>query len=340
MRPHLPVSTRRSPSVAIDGRPLRLAVYGAGKAAKFHLDALRHVAGWELAGVCSRSGSSGDALVEGHPGAVSTTDPAALADPSQVDAAIVAVAHEASADQARRLLDAGIPVLAEKPAALTSSEVDELATLAADRGVVAAVAVNRRYYSLVQQAIAVVRQRGPVRGVLVEGHEPVDQLLRQGDIDADQALRWLLLNSVHYIDLLRVIGGDVEAVHAVGRADGVATGDHFSATIEHRGGGLGTYIAHWNSTAPPMVRIYGDEVSAEVRLVAPEEGFASFPGKRRIKLSTDWADDIAKPGVLEQDVAFLSAVATGSTVVAPPASSLADHVETLRLVEAFAASVS
>jgi predicted dehydrogenase len=321
-----------TPSVAIDDRPLRLAIFGAGKAARFHLEAISHLRDVSLAGVCSRSGTTAEALVAGHPGALATAERSGLVDPDRVDAAIVAVSPDQSEEVAGELLDAGIPILAEKPAALSSDAVLALGHRAEATGTLALVAVNRRYYSLVGQALAAVRERGPVRGVLVEGHEPTDLLLRGGG-DARQIADWFFLNSVHHVDLLRLAGGDVAEVVGLSSATKVPLGDHFSATMRFVGGGLGTYVAHWNSAAPPMLRLYGDDVSAEVRLSPPEHGFVEVTGKRRMKLRSDDADSVAKPGVLEQDAAFLAAVAAGSTSAPSPASDLADHAATLRLVE-------
>lgn len=334
MRPILPVTVVRPGSVARDDRPLRVAIFGAGKAARFHLVALDQIPGVEVAGVCSRSGSTAEALVAGRPGAVATSNPDDLIGAPGIDAAIVAVPHELTAGLTRSLLEVGTPVLVEKPAALSSAEADDLARLAAERPTLALVAVNRRYYSLVQQALAIVAQRGAVRGVVVEGHEQTDTLQRQGNSDPELTGNWLLLNSIHFIDLLRVVGGDVDEVASVVRAVRVPAGDHLSASMRFAGGAVGTYVAHWNSAAPPMLRIYGEECFAEVTLSAPEDAYVQFFGKRRIRLHADAADQGAKPGVLEQDLAFLRAVSTGSTSAPFPASDLADHAASLRLVEA------
>jgi predicted dehydrogenase len=336
VRPLVPTSTRRRPWVGTEDGPLRVAIFGAGKAARFHLDALDLLDGVRVVGACSRSGTSADALLAGRTGAAATTDPAELIDPERVDAAIVAVAHDHTAAIARSLLEAGIAVLVEKPAALTSTEAEELAAIAEATGTLGLVAVNRRYYSVIQQAIALVEQRGPVRGVLVEGHENTDNLLRQGAIGPEDAARWLVLNSIHYLDLLRSIGGEVEEVHVVRSADRIAAGDHLSASVRFAGGAVGTYAAHWNAAAVPVLRVFGDDVNVEVRLLPPEDAFASFAHKRRIRLHPDESDRVAKAGVLEQDAAFLRAAASGATSAPRPASDLADHAASLRLVEAIA----
>jgi predicted dehydrogenase len=308
-----------------------LAVFGGGKAARFHLDAMALIEGVELCGVCTPSGDSARRLAEGHPGAIHTDEPRMLLETSP-DAALVAVPAAASPELIRDLLSAGVPVLAEKPAAPSSAEVDDLAELASRTGTLAAVAVNRRYYSLVLQALHAVRERGPVRAVLVEGHEPLQTLMRSGNVDAATAAHWHLLNSVHFVDLLRLVGGDVVSFDV--RSSGAPAPDRcVSASMEFDSGAVGTYVASWNCASSPSMKIYGDEVTAEVELGQPESAFLRFAGRRRVKLHPDDADQSAKPGVLDQDAAFLHAVSAGRPSVPFPASDLADHARSLRLTE-------
>lgn len=320
-----------TPSVARDGVPLRLAVFGGGKAARFHLDAIALIEGVELCGVCTPSGESARRLAEGHPGAIHTKDPRELLDTAP-DAALVAVPAAASPPLLRDLLDAGVPVLAEKPAAPSSDEVRALADLAARTGTLATVAVNRRYYSLVLQALHAVRERGPVRSVVVEGHEPLQMLMRSGNVDAATAADWHLLNSVHFVDLLRLVGGEVTSL-SVRSSSAPAPDRRVSASMEFDSGAIGTYLASWNCASPPSMKIFGDEVTAEIELGQPESAFVRYAGKRRVKLEPDESDRSAKPGVLDQDAAFLHAVSAGRTSVPFPASDLADHARSLRLVE-------
>jgi predicted dehydrogenase len=319
-------------SVRRDGEALRVAVFGAGKAACFHLQAMEHIDGVEIVGVCSPSGVSAARIARDHRGAIHTTDPQVLVGTGP-DAALVAVPAAASPPLVRMLLEAGIPVLAEKPVAMSADEAGSLAELAAARATLAAVAVNRRSYSLVLQAIAAVRERGPVRGVLVEAHEPLEMLMRSGSVDARTAKAWPLLNSVHFVDLLRLVGGEVETISVRHGAEG-GLNRATSASMSFASGAVGTFIAQWNCASPPSMKVYGDEVTAEVELGQPESAFLRFAGKRRIKLVADAADTMAKPGVLDQDTAFLRAVSDGRTSVPHPASDLADHARTLRLTEA------
>lgn len=321
------------PAEAVFGRTLRVGLVGAGRAAAFHLDALGEIGGAEVSVICSRSGTTAEALARAAPGCQGTATLSDLWEGLRpVDAAVVAVEASHTLAVARELITAGVPVLIEKPAAPSGFAARGLAALAKAQDVTALVGVNRRYYSLVQQAMAVVTARGPLTGVEVEGHEPSYRFLAHGAIGVDQLDRWPHLNSLHYIDLLRMAGGAIDEVVALTAK--TPRHQHFAmaASIRFESGTLGHYVAHWNSGAPPMLRLFGDGVSCEVDLTHPGGGYARFADGRRVQLIIDGFDQQAKPGVLAQDVAFLGSVVARSP--APwPASDLVDHADTLDLVE-------
>lgn len=325
-------------SVRREGEPLRLAVFGAGKAARFHLAAMAQLDGVEVCGVCTPTGTSAERLAGEHPGAGHGSDPEALI-ATRPDAALVAVPAAESASLVEMLIEAEVPVLAEKPVAMTSAEAESLAALAARRSTLVAVAVNRRYYSLVLQAMAAVRERGPIRGVSIEAHEPLEALVRSGNVDATAAANWHLLNSIHFVDLLRLVGGEVGSI-SVEAETGRLPNRSLSASMRFTSGAVGTFVANWNCAAPPSMRIHGDAVSAEVELGQPESAFVRYEGARRVKLRPDESDRLAKPGVLDQDAAFLRAVSDGRRSVPFPASDLADHARSLRLTEQLFAGTS
>jgi predicted dehydrogenase len=332
------IATSRSgsaqvPAGAVLGRPMRVGLVGAGRAASFHLDAIAEVGGAQASVICSRSGTTAHALARSVPGCRGTSSLSNLwSGPDPVDAAVIAVDADQTLSVATELVGAGVPVLIEKPAAPSGPAARSLAALAAERGVVALVGVNRRYYSLVQQAMAVVTTRGPLTGVEVEGHEPSFRFLASGAIGLEQLDRWPHLNSLHYIDLLRMAGGPVEEVVAL--TGEVPRHQHFAmaASLRFASGALGHYVSHWNSGAPPMLRLFGDGVSCEVDLTHPGGGYAWFADGRRVKLTIDVLDQQAKPGVVAQDAAFLGSVLSGFPALWP-ASDLLDHADTLDLVE-------
>jgi predicted dehydrogenase len=309
---------------------LRVAMLGAGKMARLHLEALEGMAGVRLEAICSRSGTSGERLAAEFRIPRAYRDVDRLLEETRPDAAFVAVSHAVTVDVASRVLHAGVPCLLEKPAGYTSEQTQDLAELAEAHRCPNLVGLNRRYYSTVQQALLAVLQQGPVRGVLVEAHEPILDYRSRREFDGWLYDRWMVANTIHAIDLLRLIGGEVSEVRALGRCVDEPRGDHFSAAVGFEGGGLGTFVAHWNSARGFGLKIYGDGVTAE--LWPLEQAFLRYDTGRRLKLRPDRADLRCKPGIYAQDADFLQSVCDRRPPPFP-ASDLRDNVRTMRLVE-------
>jgi predicted dehydrogenase len=323
----LEVSWRVPPEVG----ELRVAMLGAGKMARLHLEALKEMPGVRLEAICSRSGTSGERLAHefGVPRAYREVD--RLLEETRPDAVFVAVSHAVTVEVASLVLRAGVPCLLEKPAGSTSEQTGGLAELAAAHRCLNLVGLNRRYYSTIQQALLAVLQQGPVRGVLVEAHEPILEYRSRREFDGGLYDRWMVANTIHAIDLLRLVGGEVSEVRALGRCVNEPHGDQFSAAVGFEGGEIGTFVAHWNSARGFGLKIYGDGVTAE--LWPLEQGFLRYDTGRRLKLRPDRADLRCKPGIYAQDADFLQSVCDRRP--APfPASDLRDNVRTMRLIEA------
>jgi nucleoside-diphosphate-sugar epimerase/predicted dehydrogenase len=112
----------------------RVAVLGAGYISKYHVDAVRSVAGLELAAVCDLNAAKAQSLA-GQFGIskVFTSLDTMLAE-EKLDAVHVLLPPEVHGAPVRRILDAGVHVLCEKPLCITSTECETLATHAQQLG--------------------------------------------------------------------------------------------------------------------------------------------------------------------------------------------------------------
>lgn len=124
-----------------------------------------------------------------------------------VDAVIVAAATEAHFELATAVLEAGVPLLVEKPVTDELARTEEVLELSARRGVPMMCGLLERYNPAVLTARTMVEQPIHITGVR---HSPYVPRIKTG-------VAWDLL--VHDVDLaLQVMGGAVTGVHAaVGR---------------------------------------------------------------------------------------------------------------------------
>jgi predicted dehydrogenase/nucleoside-diphosphate-sugar epimerase len=126
-------------------RRLRVALVGAGYVAQFHRDLLAEMPEVELAAICDADAerARGAARQWGIADAVTSLDDLAAL---RIDVAHVLVPPDLHVPVARKLLEMGIGVLLEKPAALSSVESLELQRLADRQGLPLGVNHNNLYH--------------------------------------------------------------------------------------------------------------------------------------------------------------------------------------------------
>lgn len=112
---------------------VRVAVIGAGNWGRNHVRTLVALPEASLVAVCDRDAAQRDAIAQQYPGVVVTGDlDAAL---RGAEAVIVATSAAAHASVARAAVERGLPVLVEKPFALSVEDAVELAEFATQRDV-------------------------------------------------------------------------------------------------------------------------------------------------------------------------------------------------------------
>lgn len=158
---------------------IRTAVFGTGFMGRVHLEALRRVQNVDVAAIAGRNAAAAEKLGSafGIPRMVADE---VLRDPS-IDAVHVCTPNAQHFPMAKAALLAGKHVLCEKPLAISAEEAEELAALAAQKGVCNCVCHNLRYYPMVQQ-IRAMRQAGDLGEILVvQGTYSQDWLLYDTD---------------------------------------------------------------------------------------------------------------------------------------------------------------
>lgn len=193
---------------------MRAAIIGTGLIAHTHADSIRAL-GHTVGLVVGHSPASAEVFARQY-GCGHFTDILTASDLEGIDCIHVCVPPEHHAGIVRECLRQGKNVLCEKPLSLRPEEAAELAALARERGVVAAVDFNNRFYPActgIRQAVA--EDLGPV--VLVQGHyrQEFHMLPAPWSWRYTEALRATTEIGSHFIDLMRYLTGlEVEAVGA------------------------------------------------------------------------------------------------------------------------------
>lgn len=202
-------------------RTVRAAIIGTGFMGSTHAEALRRIPGVEIAAVASGRRERAEALAARFGVPTATDDWRSVVEDASIEIVHNCTPNDLHFEVNRAALEAGKHVVSEKPLTTTSGESAALVRLAEERGVVAAVNFNYRFYPLVQHARALVRRGeiGPVH--LVHGHYVQDWLLFETDYnwrleaEAGGPSRALADIGSHWMDLVQfVTGRRIERVFA------------------------------------------------------------------------------------------------------------------------------
>ncbi|KTS64294.1 hypothetical protein NS206_09040 [Microbacterium testaceum] len=144
---------------------IRIGIVGTSSISERFAEAVGVVDGVEVRRVASRDEERARAFAEkiGAPGIALGLE--GLLDAGDVDAVYLASPNSAHVAQAQTVLDAGIPVLVEKPATLTAPQWEELVGRAAARGVVLLEAMRSAYDPGLAAVADLLPRLGTVRRV-------------------------------------------------------------------------------------------------------------------------------------------------------------------------------
>ncbi len=162
------------------GRQIRSAVIGVGFIGAVHVDGIRRL-GADVVGVLARSPEEARARADEWHVAGAYNDLAELCADPRVDVVHVTSPNHLHHDHVMRLLAAGKHVVCEKPLALTVAEGQAMDALARERGLVAALCFNVRFYPLLHQMRAMVAAGDVGEPRLVIGGYQQDWLLLDTD---------------------------------------------------------------------------------------------------------------------------------------------------------------
>jgi predicted dehydrogenase len=183
--------------------PLRLAVIGVGHLGRHHARILSTLPGVRLTAVVDTNRSRAEEIAQSA-GARAFFDARDVV--GSVDAVTIAAPTERHLEIALPFLDAGVPVLVEKPMARGLDEADAMIAAAAQRGVALAVGHTERFNPAVETARPLVTDPR-----FIEVHRLGTFPERSLDIDV------VLDLMIHDLDVvLSLVRADVESIEAVG----------------------------------------------------------------------------------------------------------------------------
>ncbi len=252
---------------------MKFGIIGAGMIANFHAKAIAAMEGGELHSFYGRRQEAVDELVAENGGIGYTDLEAFLADP-ELDIVTIATPSGAHLEPALAAAKAGKHVVCEKPLEVTPERIDMMINACEDAGVTLAGIFNRRFHPAMEAFKKAADEGRFGQLTLCDAYTKWYRDQAYYDSGAWRGT-WaldgggaLMNQSIHLIDQLIYIAGDVEAVTASMAClahEGIEVEDTAVAILEFKSGARGVIqgsTACWSSTGHPAeLQICGDQGS-------------------------------------------------------------------------------
>jgi predicted dehydrogenase len=241
---------------------LRVGLVGYGSAGRaFHAPLIVR-AGLTVAAVSTSNAERADQVRSDLPGAEVVPDVGTLLRVDDLDLVVLASPSGVHADQAERVIEAGLPLVVDKPLATDASRALDIVDQAAHHGVPLTVFNNRRFDPELT-ALRIVRDEELVGEIWRAEYRwdrwrPVPRQRWREQVPAEQGGGLLLDLQTHLVDQAVLLHGEVESVYAeVDARTTVAEDDTFLA-CRHTSGVVSHVLSSSVNGAPgPRARVSG-----------------------------------------------------------------------------------
>src|SRR5581483_4273414 len=234
--------------------PIRTALIGAGVMGRHHLELLSRNRDFEVAGVADATASVRDSLQScGHR---VFADHREMLDSVRPDAVIVATPNAHHVPVATECIRRDIAVLIEKPVSDSLASALEFEALVAQSGVPVLVGHHRRHNPLLKRAAEHIASGEIGHIVAVVGlwlrRKPDAYFQDRWKQQAAQGGGVLLINTIHDIDCLRMLCGEIASIDAAtsSRTRALEVEDTAAVTVTFANGAVGTLTVSDATVAP------------------------------------------------------------------------------------------
>jgi scyllo-inositol 2-dehydrogenase (NADP+) len=332
---------------------LRAAIIGYGLAGRFfHAQLIAATEGLVVAAVVTSDPARQGQVVREHPDARVLASPEELWELAESDLVVVAAPNEAHAPLALEAIDHQLPVVVDKPLAVTAAEAEAVVRRAEQAGVLLTVFQNRRFDS---DQLTLVRLLADRRlGTVMRYESRFERWRPASDAGAwreslppERGGGQLLDLGSHLVDQALVLFGPVTHVYAeVDARRGAPSDDDAFLALRHANGVISHLRASATTAAPgPRLRVLGTEAAFVVSDLDSQE--SRLRDGARPDTDPDWGmepearwgrlvtgeDSVAVPSERGAWPRFYSSLATALRTGGPPPVNPFDAVATLRVLD-------
>jgi virulence factor len=318
-------------------KPVSVAVIGVGQPFH-HLPALAALPEASIVGLCDINETRLREAVHTYRVPAAFTDYRRMLDELRPDAVFVLPSVLRTVEVATECLDRGFHVFIEKPPGVSAEQTRDLARLARGRRAISMVGFNRRFHPLVAEAQTLLDGRGRPSLIVAAWYKPLLMPDMGRIFPAGVLERLASVTTIHSIDTLRFLGGEVDDVLSVAGRFYSPYVDAAHALLRFRSGGVGVLLSEYHTTKVERLEVHAESLLVELSgTSAPYRDGRVFDRGAWRPLEVPAGDRTDRDGFFDEDRHFVHCVASG-TPVGPVGSDLEDAVRTMELAEAIVAA--
>ena len=334
----------------------RIAVAGAGLIGLAHVGVVRASATCALSAIVDPAPAA--EAVAAKSGVPLFRSLAELIAKDRPDGVILATPNQLHVEHALKCIDAGLPMLLEKPIASTVAEGERLVKVADKTGAKILIGHHRAHSPIIAKAKEVVEQGTLGRLVAVMGSATFfkpDHYFTDAPWRRELGGGPILINMIHEVHNLRMLVGEIAAVQAFAShaVRGFPVEDTVAINLRFASGALGTFMLsdtaacprNWEQTSQEN-KAYPSYDDEDCYVIAGTHGSLSVP-TMRLKSYLHDADrswwkpfevgivDVVRDDPLRRQLEHFGNVVRGEVA---PLVSASDGLKNLRVTEAITAA--
>lgn len=229
---------------------MNIALIGYGNIAKKHIEVFRGLGATIVAS--SNRSERNNSLAKQEAGIPHTfTDFHEMIQQTKPDAIVVCVSAENVFKVTSELISTyNIPLLIEKPPGNSVEELNQLIRLKDKYNACVQVAVNRRHYSIINNAIKDIGGEENITSINIEWSENPTRVIKQKGYSDKQTAELIYSNSIHGIDTLLYFGGNLEVPNIITKNYDQMFRCHMHITGISETGKLLSFSSSWDNPVP------------------------------------------------------------------------------------------
>ena len=278
-----------------------ITIIGYGAIAKHHIQVFEAL-NCKIVATCVRSKEKQEkALQSGIPNVY--TNYHEMIKETQPDAIIVCVSFWNMYTVLKEVIPYGLPILSEKPSATSLTEHKELVQLAEQYNTPVMIGLNRRQYSVLEQAIEAAGGKEAITNVLVEWSEDPNHLVHNRNLTDVQLRTYNFGNTIHGLDFVCDLCGPLTDYHLNVRDQGHAYSWIINVSGVSCSGSIFNFNCSWANHVPWRVVFYAENKRF---VMAPLETVQFFEGKAVTNIEPSIEDKRFKAGFYRQAKHFIA----------------------------------